>query len=111
MRNNDRFTIRIKYVGNETTPYNNSIYIKSINLNTDIYDIDTSGNLEFLKNVNDYAFSNNEDIIYIDDIDKSVKLEKYADTNGVLKLKISKAEFKTPFEEGNELDRTKSALY
>lgn len=108
MRNNDRFTIRIKYVGNETTPYNNSIYIKSINLNTDIYDIDTSGNLEFLKNVNDYAFSNNEDIIYIDDIDKSVKLEKYADTNGVLKLKISKAEFKTPFEEGNELDRTKA---
>lgn len=108
MSENDSLRIGIKYVGNETIPENNSIYIKSITLNTDIYGIDASGNIEYLKKVNDYAFSNNGNIIYIDDIDKSIKLEKYTDPYGVLKLKISKAEFKAPFEEGNELDRTKS---
>lgn len=58
-----------------------SVNSLSIVLNVDIRrtgDIAVSGTdkLEFLKQVNDNAFSWNSNTIYIDDIDKSVKLEK-----------------------------------
>ncbi len=60
-------------------------------------------NLEFIKAVNDKAFTANNPI-YIDDIDKSVKIEKYVDGfDGKTKLKIYKADL-TGIEEGKELE-------
>lgn len=74
----------------------NNVYIKNCE-----YTIDESGNTEFLKDVNDVAFGD-KNVIYIDDIDKSVKIEKYVDDYGYTKLKISKADL-TGIDEGNEI--------
>ncbi len=72
-----------------------------------IYIVDRVNNTEYLRAVNDVAFNNNSNVIYIDDIDKSVKLEKFTDAIGNIKLKISKADL-TSVEEGNELSVTYS---
>ncbi len=60
-------------------------------------------NRDYLRTVNDYAFNENDNVICIDDIDKSVKLEKYEDGFGGYELKISKADL-TAIEEGEETD-------
>lgn len=58
--------------------------------------------LALIKAANDVAFNNNGNIIYIDDIDKSVRIEKFVDDYGYTKLKISTADL-TGVDEGNEL--------
>lgn len=59
--------------------------------------------VDLIKAVNDTVFANSGNVIYIDDIDKSVKIEKIVDINGETKLEISKADL-TGIEEGNELE-------
>lgn len=94
---------------------NNKLYIKTVSVNFNITGekiveevVDQISELDFLKKVNDNVFDNRSNAIYIDDIDKSVKIEKYIDVDSYTKLKISKAEFKSTVNEGNELDRSKS---
>lgn len=86
--------------------YSDELEVKSITFNLEEYDIDISGNSEFIKKVNDKVFNANANIIYIDDIDQSVKIEKFIDIDGFTKLKIAKAEFMSDeekeFEEGKE---------
>lgn len=68
------------------------------------YDLNTKfqNSIDYIRSVNDVAFNNNGNIIYIDDIDKSVKIEKFSDVDGYTKLKISKADL-TGVDEGNEI--------
>lgn len=86
-----------------------SIVIDSISVNFKVtaeesYTVITKevSNTEYLKAVNDVAFDNNSNTIYIDDVDKSVKIEKYTDGAGSIRLRISKADL-TSVSEGNEL--------
>lgn len=84
------------------------IYINSVNatLNVDVKRVGTvpvsaMDKLQLIKGVNDDVFNLNGNIIYIDDIDKSVEIKKYIDVDGSVKLSISKADL-TTVDEGNE---------
>ena len=88
--------------------YNKPILINSISVKfkitaykTEYFIASQIDNREYLRTVNDYAFDKNGNVIYIDDIDKSVKLEKSEDGFGGYELKISKADL-TVIEEGEE---------
>lgn len=74
-------------------------FIKEYNKVTEYYETTPLG---IMKAANDVAFNNNGNIIYIDDIDNSVKIEKFVDYYGYTKLKISTADL-TGVEEGKEL--------
>lgn len=100
MTEEDKLKIGFSAVNGNNAP----IKIKSITLYVTLYSEqpDVNATTEFIKNVNDVAFNNNGNIIYIDDIDKSVKIEKFSDVDGYTKLKISKADL-TGVDEGNEI--------
>lgn len=58
--------------------------------------------IDYIRSVNDIAFNNNSNVIYIDDIDKSVKITRLVDEYGTpVSMEISKADL-TGIEEGNE---------
>lgn len=95
------------------------IILNSVSLNVKVtaYEnediiLSETDNAEFLRSVNDVAFEKNNGTIYIDDIDKSVKLEKFIDADGYTKLRVSKADL-TAIEEGkeNEAEYTEIGLY
>lgn len=58
--------------------------------------------LALIRAANDVSFNNNDNIIYIDDIDKSVKIKRLVDEYGTpVSMEISTADL-TGIEEGNE---------